>query len=68
MSKNSQIKWSSVAIHKQGRMAEHKVMEMTPGPTTCAVSYAHDIVSTFYLFITPAIEKIILDMTNLEGF
>lgn len=41
---------------------------MTPGPTTYAVSHAHDMASTFYLFITPAIEKILLDMTNLEGF
>lgn len=41
---------------------------MTPGPTRYAVSHVYDIVSTFYLFITPAIEKIILEMTNLEGF
>ncbi|XP_061910058.1 uncharacterized protein LOC133654077 [Entelurus aequoreus] len=41
---------------------------MTPGPTRYAASHAHDIVSTFYLFITPAIEKIILEMTHLEGF
>ncbi|TWW71426.1 hypothetical protein D4764_17G0009090 [Takifugu flavidus] len=41
---------------------------MTPGPTRYAVSHARDIVSTFYLFITPAIEKIILKMTNLQGF
>ncbi|KAK0134389.1 hypothetical protein N1851_030046 [Merluccius polli] len=41
---------------------------MTPGPTTHAVSHAHDIASTFYLFITPTIEKIILEMTNLDGF
>ncbi|KAK0141279.1 hypothetical protein N1851_021722 [Merluccius polli] len=68
LSINGTIKWSSVGYHKQGRMAEHKVMEMTPGPTTQAVSHAHDIASTFYLFITPAIEKIILEMTNLRGF
>ncbi|KAJ8398088.1 hypothetical protein AAFF_G00431650 [Aldrovandia affinis] len=49
-------------------MAEQNVMKMTPGPTRYAVSHAHDIASTFYLFITPAIEKIILEMTNLEGF
>ncbi|KAK0149762.1 hypothetical protein N1851_009489 [Merluccius polli] len=69
LSRNGTFKWSSVAYHKQGRMAEHKVMEMTPGPTTHAVSHAHDIASTSsYLFITPAKEKIILGMTNLEGF
>ncbi|KAJ8393710.1 hypothetical protein AAFF_G00057630 [Aldrovandia affinis] len=49
-------------------MAEQNVMKMTPGPTRYAISHAHDIASTFYLFITPAIEKIILEMTNLEGF
>jgi hypothetical protein len=38
---------------------------MTPGPTRHAVS--QDITSTFYMFITPAIEKIILELTNLEG-
>ncbi|KAK0149741.1 hypothetical protein N1851_009501 [Merluccius polli] len=53
LSKNGTIKRSSVAYHKQGRMAEHKVMEMT---------------LTFYLFITPVMEEIILEMTNLEGF
>lgn len=41
---------------------------MTPGPITYAVSHAHDIASTFYLFLTPVIEKIILKMTNLEDF
>lgn len=30
--------------------------------------HAHNIVLTLYLFITQAIEKIILEMTNLEGF
>lgn len=37
---------------------------MTPGATRYAVPHAHDIVSTFYLFITPAIEKIILKLTS----
>lgn len=59
---------SSVAYHNQGRIAEHKGPEMTPGPTTYVVSHAHDMASTFYLFIIPAIENIILDMTNMEGF
>jgi hypothetical protein len=43
LSKNGKIKWSSVEYHNQGRMAEHTVMEMTPGPTTYAISHAHDI-------------------------
>ncbi|XP_061923076.1 uncharacterized protein LOC133662903 [Entelurus aequoreus] len=49
-------------------MPEQNIIKMTPRPTRYAVSHAHDIVSTFYLFITPAIERIILEMTNLEGF
>ena len=36
---------------------------MTPGHAV-----AQDITSTFYMFITPAIEKIILEMTNSERF
>ncbi|TKS65943.1 PiggyBac transposable element-derived protein 4 [Collichthys lucidus] len=68
LSKNGKITWSSAAYNQHGRHAEQNVIKMTPGPTRYAVSHAHDIVSTFYLFITPAIEKIILEMTNLEGF
>ncbi|XP_061089207.1 piggyBac transposable element-derived protein 4-like [Conger conger] len=49
-------------------MSAHWAIRMTPGPTTLAVSKARDIASTFRLFITPAIEKIILEMTNMEGF
>ncbi|XP_071200510.1 piggyBac transposable element-derived protein 4-like [Salvelinus alpinus] len=41
---------------------------MTPGPTRHAVAHVQDIASTFYMFITTAIEKIIPEMTNLEGF
>ncbi|XP_047241326.1 piggyBac transposable element-derived protein 4-like [Girardinichthys multiradiatus] len=65
LSKNGKITWSSAAY---GRHAEQNIIKMTPGPTRYAVSHAHDILSTFYLFITPAIDKIILRMTNLEGF
>lgn len=68
LSKNGKIIWSSAAYDQHGRHAEQNIVKMTPGPTRYAVSHAQDIVSTFYLFITPAIEKIILDMTNLEGF
>ena len=40
---------------------------MVPGPTRYAVSYVQDIQSAFELFMTPSIEKTILQMTNLEG-
>lgn len=61
------IKWSSVAYHNQARLAERRGPGMTREPTTYAVSHARDMESTFSLFITPAIQRIILDMTNLEG-
>lgn len=48
-------------------MAELRGPGMTRGPTTYAVSHARDMALTFSLFITPAIPRIILDMTNLEG-
>ncbi|KAL7848920.1 hypothetical protein SRHO_G00205430 [Serrasalmus rhombeus] len=67
LSKNGKITWSSAAYDQHSRHAEQNVIKMTPGPTRYAISHAHDIVSTFYLFIRPAIEKIILEMTNLEG-
>ncbi|XP_029697657.1 piggyBac transposable element-derived protein 4-like [Takifugu rubripes] len=68
LSKNGKIIWSSTEYDQHGRHAEENVIKMTPGPTRYAVSHARDIVSSFYLFITPAIEKIILEMTNLQGF
>ncbi|XP_060766902.1 piggyBac transposable element-derived protein 4-like [Neoarius graeffei] len=68
LSKNSNIAWSSAAYAPDGKVAEQNIIRMTPGPTRYAVSNTHDLVSTFHLFITPAIEKIILEMTNLEGF
>ncbi|XP_014912949.1 piggyBac transposable element-derived protein 4-like [Poecilia latipinna] len=68
LSKNGQITWSSETYDQHGRHAKRYIVKMTPGPTRYAVSRVHDIVSTFYLFITPAIKKIILEMTNREGF
>ncbi|XP_051522644.1 piggyBac transposable element-derived protein 4-like [Myxocyprinus asiaticus] len=67
LSKNSKITWSLSPYNNQGRMTAQNVIRMTPGPTRHAVAHAQDIASTFYMFITPAIEKIILEMTNLEG-
>ncbi|XP_053285620.1 piggyBac transposable element-derived protein 4-like [Pleuronectes platessa] len=39
----------------------------SPGPTTHATSGVSDAVSTFGLFVTPTVENIVLEMTNLEG-
>lgn len=45
-------------------MAAQNVIRMTPGPTRQAVGHAQDIASTFY--ITPAIEKIILERVSIK--
>lgn len=67
LSKNGKIAWSSSPFNDQGRRASHNVINMTPGPTTYAAAHAKDIVSTFLMFISPPIKKIILEMTNMEG-
>ncbi|CAJ1083086.1 piggyBac transposable element-derived protein 4-like [Xyrichtys novacula] len=38
-----------------------------PGPTEYSLVHARDIASAFFMFVTPSIERIILEMTNLEG-
>ncbi|XP_054883216.1 piggyBac transposable element-derived protein 4-like [Poeciliopsis prolifica] len=67
-SKDGKIRWSSSSPHQsQGRLSSSNVIKMTPGPTRFAVTRINDIESAFQLFISPPIEKIILEMTNLEG-
>ncbi|XP_034147179.1 piggyBac transposable element-derived protein 4-like [Esox lucius] len=67
-SKNGTIAWSSVAYPRQGRPSRPNVAAtMPPGPTEHAVSRARDVASAFRQFITPAIESVVLEMTNLEG-
>ncbi|XP_064867074.1 piggyBac transposable element-derived protein 4-like [Oncorhynchus nerka] len=69
LSKNGKIKWSSVAYRgpDRPRAIRRPGPVVTPGPTAYAASRALDIESTFRLFVTPAIERIIVDMTNLQG-
>lgn len=43
------------------------IITTTPGHTPYKVSLARDIISTLRLLFTPEIEKLILEMTNLEG-
>ncbi|KAL7840993.1 hypothetical protein SRHO_G00246840 [Serrasalmus rhombeus] len=66
-SKDDKIKWSTSPHQSRGRLLSSNVIKMTPGPTRFAVTRVDDIESAFQLFISPAIENIILDMTNLEG-
>ncbi|XP_062414083.1 piggyBac transposable element-derived protein 4-like isoform X2 [Pungitius pungitius] len=67
-SKNGKLTWSSTAHGRRGATDEQsRPGPPTPGPTEEAASRATDIASTFRLFVTPAIEDIVLEMTNLEG-
>ncbi|XP_008423828.1 piggyBac transposable element-derived protein 4-like [Poecilia reticulata] len=66
-SKDGQIKWSTSPHQSRARLSSSNVIKMTPGPTSFALSRVDDIESAFQLFISPPMEKIILDMTNLEG-
>ncbi|XP_053351170.1 piggyBac transposable element-derived protein 4-like [Clarias gariepinus] len=66
-SRDGIIKWSTSPHLSQGRLSSSNVIKMTPGPTRFAITRADDIQSTFQLFISPPIERIILDMSNLEG-
>ncbi|XP_067115864.1 piggyBac transposable element-derived protein 4-like [Osmerus mordax] len=67
VSKNGKIKWSSVPC-VTAPPPQRKNTERPPGPTAYAVSHARDMVSTFLLFVTPQIERVILDETNREGY
>ncbi|CAJ1059672.1 activating transcription factor 7-interacting protein 1 isoform X3, partial [Xyrichtys novacula] len=67
MFKNGTICWSSLPQGVAGRKAAENDIKMTPGPTRLAISHAADILSTFKLFLRPAIEKIAIEMTNVEG-
>ena len=59
-----------MACGRRGRRASaicHAGPDETPGPTAYDLSRARDIASTFQLFVTLEIERIIVDMTNLHG-
>ncbi|XP_021162792.2 piggyBac transposable element-derived protein 3 isoform X1 [Fundulus heteroclitus] len=65
-SKDGNIKWST-SPQSRGRPSSANVIKMTPGPTRFAITRIDEIHSAFQLFISPPIERIILEMTNLEG-
>ncbi|XP_063741958.1 piggyBac transposable element-derived protein 4-like [Eleginops maclovinus] len=66
-SKDGNIKWSTSPHPSRGRLSSSNVVKMTPGPTRFAVTRVDEIQSAFQLFISSPIERIILEMTNLEG-
>ncbi|XP_042164360.1 piggyBac transposable element-derived protein 4-like [Oncorhynchus tshawytscha] len=69
LSKTGKIEWSPVAYgrHRGPLAICHAGPDQTPGPTAYAATQARDIASAFHLFVTPAIERIIVEMTNLHG-
>ena len=67
MSKNSEIQWSSSPNIRQTRMSAENIIKTVPGPTRMAVTRVTDIKSAFELVMPNSIQKIILEMTNLEG-
>lgn len=66
-SKNGNLLWYSSPQERGGRVREENIVRMTPGPTRYAISRVDDIKSSFQLFLPESIERIVLDMTNLEG-
>ena len=66
-SKNGNLLWHSSPRERGGRVRGENIVRMTPGPTRYAVSRVDEIKSSFQLFLPESIEKIIIDMSNLEG-
>ncbi|XP_051743299.1 piggyBac transposable element-derived protein 4-like [Ctenopharyngodon idella] len=54
-------------MQTQGRAQAEEVRRHTPGPTRYACVRAEDISSTFELFFPSSIQKMLVEMTNLEG-
>ncbi|XP_055370100.1 nucleolin-like [Betta splendens] len=68
ISKDGKIKWSS-AVFRNGEEARNVPLSplSAQGPTEYAAAQAVDFESTFRMFVTPAVERIVLENTNLEG-
>ncbi|GLD62735.1 piggyBac transposable element-derived protein 4-like protein [Lates japonicus] len=66
-SRKGDVSWSSSPLDTQCREPRENILKMTPGPTRYAVSHAQDIKSTFELFFPQPLQKILLEMTNMEG-
>ncbi|KAK1878928.1 NAD(+) phosphorylase MbcT [Dissostichus eleginoides] len=59
--------WSSLPYGNRAEEAARIPGVVAGGPTRHAASHVRDIESAFRLFVNPAIDRVILDMTNLEG-
>ena len=51
----------------QAKLSAENIIKTVPEPTRMAVTHVTDIRSTFELVMPDSIQKIILEMTNLEG-
>ncbi|KAJ8402480.1 hypothetical protein AAFF_G00365630 [Aldrovandia affinis] len=67
ISKDKKMSWSSIPYETHGKAQAENIIRMTPGPTRFAISRVQDIKSAFELFIPESIQKILIDMTNMEG-
>lgn len=68
LSKNGNITWNTTPPpQRPGRASAARIMKLTPGPTRYACSHVEDIKSAFLLFFPMSIQKILIEMTNLEG-
>ena len=66
ISKNGEIQWSSTPNTCQATLSAENIIKTVPGPTRMAVTCVTDIKSAFELLIPNCIQKIIIEMTNLE--
>ena len=66
-SRKGDISSSSSPYDTQCRAPTENIIKMTQMPTRYALLHAQDIKTIFELFIPPSLEKILLDMTNMEG-
>lgn len=66
ISKNGQIEWSSSLNMRWGTISAANIIKAVPGLIRMAVTHITDIKSAFELVIPDSIQKIVLEITNLE--
>lgn len=52
---------------RQAKLSAENIIKKVPGPARMAVSHVTDIKSAFELTMSDSIQKIILEMANVEG-
>lgn len=66
-SKHCEILWSSSQNICQAKLSAENIIKTVPGPSRMTVTRVTDITSDFELVMPNSIQKIIFEMTNLEG-